>query len=258
MPFRSGEHHGGAGQGTLLWIGDRQSLTVRDAYSFCDANVSQLAYREDLESAMQRRATDVGVILLYRMNDSGRDRESFQRLCRQHPQATAALLLGPLCAGSRPSPADRFETPALYWHQWESKLPPLLLRCGLIRCQQPTPRSIAVVAQSYASASALLTIAGRGGIPSLWCRPDQLGALQNVDEIWWDDSATARTHWRCLLAHPNCQHRRHIWITNSVSPEQRQRAFDHGIEQVIVKPGDYTALLDRIPTTLVTQERSAA
>jgi hypothetical protein len=249
---------GRAGQGTLLWIGDRDAPPYRDAYRYCDLHATQLANRATIDAAIERPATDVQAIVFCRDNDSTRHVDAFQSLRRRHAAAEAALLLGPLCAGSRPSPSSLFDAAAMYWHEWESRLPALLQRCGLVMAESPAPRSIAVVSESYATASALLAIAGTDKTVAVWCRPDQLGTVRGIDEFWWDDSATRGTNWSDLLDHPACRSGRHLWICNSVTPQRKQAAVEAGISEVIAKPGDYSSLLDRVFPKADTRERTAA
>ena len=132
MPFRIGDHadspaagkagQGRAEQGTLLWIGSREPAVYRDAYAYCDCETTQVAYRSDLSSAIERPATDVKLIVLCCDNDSSERVTTFSELRRRHESADAVLLMGPLCAGSRPSPTTRFDAPGIYWHQWDSTL----------------------------------------------------------------------------------------------------------------------------------------
>jgi len=257
-PISERAEQGRAGQGTLLWIGDREATVYRDAYTYCDANVSQLAYRRTVGAAIERPATDLTTMILCRDNDSARDVDAFDALCRRHPTADAVLLVGPLCAGSRPAPSSRFGVPAIAWHQWRSKLTVRLDRCGLLRKHQAGPRSVAIIADRYDNASALLTIAESGGATAFWCRPQQLRTLRAIDEFWWDDSATLGKSWNRLLDRPGCRDARHVWISNCLMPQQKRAAVEAGIDEVIAKPGDYSRLLDRILPLAANRERTAA
>jgi hypothetical protein len=244
--------------GTLLWIGDRDSIPFRDAYDFCEACVSQLAYRSDLDAAIDRPASSVRTILCCRENDSTETIERFQRVCGLYRDAKAILLLGPLCAGARPSAGELFDAPAFHWHQWESFLPAYLRRCGWANRPVWRPQSIAIVAASHSNASALLTIASSGQASAVWCRPEQLGSLHHFDEIWWDDSATIGHSWADLLGRLSDPPPRSVWISNHVTPGEKKSALAAGIELVIVKPGDFSLLIGRVAAADSLQGRQAA
>ncbi len=244
--------------GRIAGRSDREAPVYRDAYRFCDAHATQLAYRNTIEAATARPATDVKAIVFCRDNDSARHVDAFQSLRRRHTAAAATLLLGPLCGGSRPSPASLFDAPAIDWHEWESRLPGLLQRCGVLIATPPAPRSVAIVAECSAMASALLVIAGAGETVAVCCRPDQIGGLRGIEEFWWDDSATHEKNWTRLLDHPACRSSRHLWISHPVSPQQKQAAVEAGVDQVILKPGDYSRLLDRNLPGAANRERTAA
>ena len=252
------DHEGAIEHGTLLWIGDRESSAYQDAYEFCESHVSQLAYRQDLKSALLRPATSVRTIVCCRDNDSAESIELFQMLCRLHADAKAILLLGPLCAGSRPSPGAVFDVPTISWNQWESFLPAYLRRCGW--ANQPTlrPQSIAVVASSYANASALLTIASSHRSTTVWCRPSQLSRLRNFDEVWWDDSATEGASWKDLMSRLVEPPLESVWISGNVTPNSKRAAIDAGVNLVIAKPGDFSLLIDRLAGAQANHRRRAA
>lgn len=258
MSMQFVDHGSGTESGTFLWVGDRDSDAFCDAYDFCESHVSQLAYRKDLTAALGRAASAVRTILYCRENDSSESLEQFQRLCRQHADAKAILLLGPLCAGSRPSPGELFVVPTIAWHEWESFLPAYLRRCGWANEPVERASSIAVVASSYANASALLTIASSGKASALWCRPDQLASLRRFDEIWWDDSATEGHSWDELQGHLRHEPRESVWISSNVTPRSKAAAIDAGVSLVIAKPGDFSLLIRRVAGEGGFQQRRAA
>lgn len=244
--------------GTLMWIGDRDSITFRDAYAFCDRHVSQLAYRENLQSAIERVATSVRTMIYCRDNDSAHSAEHFRQARELYTDAKSILLLGPLCAGARPSASDLFQVPSVIWHQWESVLPAYLRRCGWANRPASPPNSIAVVAASYTKASALLAIASSGGASTIWCRPNQVAVLRQFDEVWWDDSATASEDWSQLLGRHFDDATDHVWISGHLTPNSKQRAIESGMELVITKPGDLSLLINRVTGQRIHQDRHAA
>lgn len=256
------DHEDAIDHGTLLWIGDRDSAVFCDAYDFCDTHVAQLAYRPELSTAILRPATTVRTIVCCRDNDSSQAITDFQTICQQHAEARAFLLLGPLCAGSRPSPADLFDAPAVRWHEWESVLPGYLRRCGWANQPVDRPGSIAVVASSFANASALLTIAAAGQSSTVWCRPDQIATLGDFDEIWWDDSATRGRSWDDLFNRLQAPATANVWVSGDVTPRSKRIAIEAGVSLVIAKPGDYSLLIERVAGQGagpgVDQERRAA
>lgn len=258
LSMQLSDHDGAIGYGTLLWIGDRDSVVYCDAYDFCETQVSQLAYRPDLRAAIERPATAVRTILCCRDNDSAKSIDLFQTICRLHADAKAFLLLGPLCAGSRPSPSDLFDVPAIRWHEWQSLLPAYLRRCGWANQPAERPSSIAVIASSYSNASALLAIASSGQAPAVWCRPDQLATLCQFDEIWWDDSSTHGKTWDVLFSRLRTPATKNVWISNDVTPRSKRSAIDAGVNLVIAKPGDFSLLIDRVANQNADHERRAA
>lgn len=229
--------------GTLLWIGDRKCEAFRDAFEFCEAVSSQLAFRADVEEALARPAVAVRVIVWCRENDSRRDHPSFARLRSAYSDAVPLLLLGPLCAGQRPSPAARLDVQGCAWSEWESRLPSLLTRCGLRAAPQSERREVLIASRSRSNARALAELAAAAGHHGICCRPEAMKCSTGVDEIWWDDSATGRApDWRGLMRnnpHPNAKQ---AWITSFLTPLRRRRAIDNGVSIIIPKPGDLSPL----------------
>ncbi|KAA5545519.1 hypothetical protein FYK55_07705 [Roseiconus nitratireducens] len=246
------------GLGTLLWIGPRKGNRFRPAYDFCDSHAAQLAYRTDLDAAARRPAAGVNSIVLCLEHDSARLRRPFTQLRHKYPRAETALLMGPLCAGQRPHPSEVLGTPGIYWHEWETFLPSLLVRCGLIPRMRRAARGVLIVASRRANASALLAIAGSGTVPAMSCRPEQIRTVRNVQQVWWDDSATSRGGWEDRLRGSGHGDAEHVWIVGGVTPEQRAQALNAGVHQVIAKPGDFSPLLGRLRSLALEQRQSAA
>lgn len=246
------------GLGTLVWIGNRESQYFRDAYAFCESHTSQIAYRANLSEAIERPSTGVSTIICCRENDSIVDHAHYLQLCQKHSSAQALLLMGPLCAGQRPHPSERLQTPAIYWHEWETCLPSQLIRCGLERQSVRRSGSVAVIASSYANASALLTVADDSEVTSAWYRPNQLSTVCNVDQYWWDDSATQTGSWTSRLKRCRNHQAEHFWFAGLLTPTEKRRAVEAGVGLVIPKPGDLTPLYERTRLTLAIGTRRAA
>ncbi|MDM4016169.1 hypothetical protein [Roseiconus lacunae] len=243
--------------GTLLWIGDRSALPFRDAYDFCETSVSQLAYRRTLHDALVRPASDVHGILLCQPNDASDRGVQWEQICEQYPHAVRLLLLGPLVAGSRPSPTETFATEGIWWHGWQNRLPQRLRECGVIDSLSPKPRSLAIVSQDRMMAEALLAIASVGAMPAVICRPDALNSIQGIDEYWWDDSATCGKPLNGVVSSVPAR-TKHLLISHFVTPRLCEQAKTAGFERVIAKPGDYHALLRRVSQSGARVERHAA
>lgn len=244
--------------GTLLWIGNRNELAFRDAYQFSESEVSQLAYRADFDDASRRVATDVRMIICCLVNDAGVDLSLFRSIRASYSDADVFLLLGPLCAGARPSAPQRFDADGIAWHEWESRLPQFLRRCGAERSVDPSPRSIAVVSSSYSNASALLSIAASGGATTAWCRPAECGKLGRFDELWCDDSLPSHGNWDECMGRLRRHADRIVWISNFLTPDSKLAATSAGVDLVIARPGDYSRLIDRVTPQPMRRERQAA
>ena len=246
------------GLGTLLWIGSRKSTYFRDAYEFCDGSVAQLAYRTNTADALQRPAAGVNVVLLCCENDSTMQRSSFRQLCLKHAQAETILLLGPLCAGCRPHPSELFQTPAVYWHEWEAYLPAQLIRCGHAVSTTRLPSSIAVVSSSHANGTSLLAIASSSRSPAVLLRPEQVTHAENISQYWWDDSATQSGSWQDRISRCRSRTAEHIWITGMLSVKAKQQAQRAGVGLILSKPGNLTPLFSRIAGIQTQTHRHAA
>ncbi|OYP34056.1 hypothetical protein [Rhodopirellula sp. MGV] len=243
--------------GTLLWIGCRDRVAFRDAFEFCERNVSQIAYRESLEEAIERPASDVRAILSCHSNDSTRGQDSFRRLTQQHPIASIVLLLGPLCAGCRPSPVDAFGGTAVAWHAWKTTLPALLQHCGFLADRTEQPVSLVIVSRDIAMANSLLAIAETGAVAVAACAPESLSRVHHFDEYWWDDSAIDASSFRTITKNVP-RGARHVWVSSFVTPKLHAQAIASGFDQVITKPGDFRRLIQRIAVADQAFERNAA
>ncbi len=163
-----------------------------------------------------------------------------------YPAAETYLLVGPLVAGQRPSPRDVYKAPTIEWHAWETALPPKLADCGVLAARSRFPKSIVVVAELLSNRSALMSIAASGIPSAIACNVAQLSAIANVDEFWWDDSATRGRQWSDLIHRVGSPGASHIWISADVSPLSKRDAINAGVGLVISKPGDYSPLVDRV------------
>ena len=232
--------------GTLLWIGDRSLSIYSDAFQFCETGVAQIAFRQDLRSALERPALGVQLILWCVVNDSVADQSRFRKLKKLHSQANALLLLGPLCAGQRPHPSTIHSAPAIYWHEWEAWLPDQLIRCGFRPPDPKRPKFVAIVSSSAENAGALMQVASGAKIPSVWCLPDQLRRVSGVDQVWWDDSVVNSGNVASLRDRIVAGgHRRaeHIWLAGNLTPQMKRIALENGVSRVVGKPGQVSQLV---------------
>ncbi len=113
---------------------------------------------------------------------------------------------------------------------------------------------VVVVAAQYALAESLidslsLLFAGeRVDEPLIqWQRDLTRRSACGFGTVLWDDSvaraeSTRQWHDRCRLA-PRA---RHIWMTGIATPEQRRRAREQGVHQVLEKPGRLECLAESV------------
>ncbi|MEM6469276.1 MAG: hypothetical protein AAF802_06875 [Planctomycetota bacterium] len=234
------------GGGTLLWIGERDLEAFADAYDFCDAVVSQLAYRESMAEAIRRPASMVRTMLMCLEHDSPLHRAAFTNLCEQYAESKPLLLTGPLCAGARPSVEQQFGCKTIQWNEWRTQLPAYLRRCGWASQPEQRAHSIAIVASNADNARALFALAAVASVPVVWCRPERLGTVTGLAEYWWDDSATDPNTWETSLARVTNPDAKHVWIASGLTPIIRQQASSAGFDAVISKPNEFESLISRV------------
>ena len=86
--------------GTLLWIGERDAPDFCDAYRYCEASSSQIAFRPTLDDARCRPASDVQRIVVARLDRSQLSPEGIELVSLRHANVSWLALEGPLCGGA--------------------------------------------------------------------------------------------------------------------------------------------------------------
>ena len=238
--------------GTLLWIGGRGQREFHAAYEYCEARAAQIAYRPNLQSAIDRSARGVRLIVLCRQNDSSEAQHSMRKILRRHRTAQAVAIRGPLdiASGRRPywnpqAPllTEWTDLPTVEFHQWSLELPPMLRSCGWEEKPAEPASSIAVISADTMTQQTLLSVAALHRVPTAAFRSVEQARLDRFDQIWWDESATTGKPWEQLLAAlPSAQHR-HVWITSDQSLDRHQLAQAAGVDGIVIKPGSFSRLL---------------
>ncbi|MEO1529526.1 MAG: hypothetical protein AAFX06_29230 [Planctomycetota bacterium] len=229
--------------GTVLWIGDRRHESFRKAYEFCEAVSSQVAFRSSLDAAIARPAAVVRLIIWSCKSDSTVEHSRFRRLRSAYPDAEVVLLLGPLCFGQRPSPAERLRVTGVAWSDWEAFLPNRLRDCGFREPPDAPRGTVLIVTRRRENGDALAALLSSTRRPSVCSAPEAIGRVAMIEEVWWDDSATGREpDWPLLLQRYRAPKVRHCWVTSFLTPALRRKAANNGIATVVRKPGDLSAL----------------
>ncbi len=233
--------------GTFLWVGEREAPDFRDAYRYCEASCSQIAFRSTLEEAHDRPASDVQRIIVARVDRSQPSFEEIERVARRHANASWLALEGPLCGGAtRRSPIQSLNEHCCL-HQWHQHLPAWfacdvdLSNARIHNLNQNL--SLAIIASNPEVASALIDLAETCGCPSVWFRTPHSARMRNFDVVWWDDSvATEATSelWQQRLqpqrSHMFRNDSVHVWLTNSTCWSTIEHAYAGGVTRVLTKP----------------------
>ncbi len=108
---------------TLLWIGDRHSIDFRDAYQYCEDHASQIAWRADVASALDRGAHGVRWIVLAQTCRQPPALVTLQDLDAAYPGSSRLNLLGVLCEAITQTKLEGFDRGRHPWHRWNQLLP---------------------------------------------------------------------------------------------------------------------------------------
>lgn len=239
--------------GTLIWIGDRDTVEFQPAYGFCEENVPQMAVRRDLADAVARPACLVDRIVFARASRHPITAANVNALTELYPQASGLQLRGPLCEGDRHDHAWAGERCG--WHDWQQVLPGWLRGSTVTATSDgdQSATSVAVVAASLASADPLMDVIVGEGATAIWCpRPDAI-RVRGVHAVWWDDSiagpATA-SEWRQRLAcsGANLQRCKHVWLVNGPRRAASLAACQGGVSLVLGKPFRLGCLAEALAT----------
>lgn len=251
----------GTNSGTLMWIGDRSTAEFRAAYSFCESNAAQLAYRTDLHHALCRPASSVRCILVAQATRAAYNASQLDELSAKYTDALWINLQSSLCEGARTPAHFLFDGNQHYWHRWNQVLPNWLAPCGA----QPIPRdrpshSVAIVASNRSAGDALMELAESAGVTTVWCGDGNITGVKNVDAVWWDDSVAKPTSsriWsqRIEAFQSTSRQTQHAWIANSPRLHQTKAATEGGVDFVVSKPYRIEVLLESLESK--SQNRNA-
>ncbi|TWU55145.1 hypothetical protein [Rubripirellula reticaptiva] len=233
---------------TLLWIGDRHSLDFANAYEFCESQSPQLAYRNNIQSALQRPAHDVGVIVLAQSQRQSPPDHLLRQLDAAHPNSSRLNLLGVLCEAITRSPLHGFDGVREPWHRWKEVLPELV---GKGRDETAVAHSVLIVSSSIATAESLIDLACSADATAVWSRTPDAKGVRNIDAVWWDDSVAVPTSahsWarRTLMIPSGNRTAKQAWLVNSPRPQDLSNAKSGGIDLVLSKPHRIEPLLQML------------
>ena len=232
---------------TVLWVGPRQHAEFCDALGQCESRAAQIALRSSIDNALRRPATDVDLIVVAKNDRSPESNDQITQLCKLVDCQNVILLCGSLM---RPYKANSVLQP-LSWHQWNQRFP-----ANSSSNIGPKNPSVAIVSSNYATADALMGIACDGGATAVWLRRYPTSTARNLDVVWWDDSVALTNSWeKRIRSFQRTDHRsvRHVWITGGIQFHERESAIASGVDLVISKPFNITALESSLNLSLPTE-----
>ncbi|TWU47450.1 hypothetical protein Poly51_52500 [Rubripirellula tenax] len=246
-----------SGPGTVLWIGERQAIDFQAAYQFCENRSSQLAWRADMPSAIERPAQNVSLTVFAQHTRQPPATELLEQLLAIYPDSTRVNLLGVLCEAITRTPMIGFDGSRHPWHRWNQVLTDLLDKSN-----DPSDiRSVLIMSADVSAAQTLLDLADEGGATAVWSRTMDPPGIRNVDAVWWDDSiagpATAQ-RWADRAAKVSSAkgHLKQAWLVNSPRPRDLKHAQQGGVDMVLSKPHRIEPLLRMIEASAATRFRS--
>ena len=237
--------------GTLLWIGDRSLPEFRDAYEVGESLASQVAYRADLLSSLDRPASDVGLIVHASNTRDDLDIGLWKQMECHYTEASRLRLRGPLNAGLRSAKELNFEGT----HDWHEASEAVRSRFAIASDTVSTdPPVVAVIAARYSIAEPLLDLAARCGAVSIWRREPGCVDVRGVNVVWWDDSfagPTDKLGWRERMASMGGSTMQHAWLTQRPHWLQTEQAKQAGVDLVLGKPYAVDPLIEMLSTEAV-------
>ena len=235
--------------GTLLWIGPRNGDEFAAPYRFCETTASQIAWRDNIDAALHRPASDVRCVVIAQDNRASVYEAVLHSLAELYPDAARLNLLGSLCEGVCRYPVAFFGSDRHYWHRWNQILPEFVRSCGVVKEQPSRANSVMILAARFTDAETLLDLAESTGAMAVWSRSMNALRVRNVDAVWWDDSvapaATAET-WADRIRSVGSPSTRHAWIASGVRSDQWNAAVAGGVETVVSKPYRIDPLVDML------------
>jgi hypothetical protein len=241
---------------TLLWIGSRVGTTFETAYQYAESIACQLAYRTNINEALERQASNVTHVILSQIDRTPINPAKLQQLNERYPDASKLALQGSLCSGATIRDKVAGLPRHLSFDQWNLWLPIFLGATGSTqdrtcseRFADHTPTvALAVVSLDTEATDTLLDVAEMVGVTAIGLSSFTHPRVRKLDVVWWDDSVASPTdslswHQRLRAFGLRNPMPRHVWLTNRVALSAFQTATDAGVSTILVKPYPVDALV---------------
>ncbi len=191
------------------------------------------------------------------------DAAAVEALHRSEPHARLVLLLGSWCEGEVRSGSVIAGVKRIYWHQWRGLLPLALGRTPEGEERQPLPRTaseadwleatlsdtapqgknllVAVCTARAATFDWLADALTRGGFHATWQRPDRPMQIGDAQVIVWDGWPSDS-----LRSDDNLARIGQVLLLDFPRPEDRQRALELGVTELVSRPCQLITLWDAV------------
>ncbi|WP_168563951.1 response regulator [Crateriforma spongiae] len=254
--------------GTLLWIGPRRRVEVQRLSTVAEHVCPQVAYRSDLQDAVDRPAASVRLVMIVKSKSGEMDAATLSTIADAYPSAQRWIVNTSLCQ-TVPSARRDPNTVPMSWRiaadrlqeHWTSQTPETSALAADDATNDtgigPNRRAaVLVLADCLTTADHWMDLVAADGHSVCWANNVESTSVRNIDLCLWDDSLAAPTDvatWRTRIRQASRCTRstaRHGWMTAMASPQQIQAASDAGIDTVIAKPGPVAAV-QRLLRTMV-------
>lgn len=238
-----------ANVGTLLWIGPRDGDEFSPPHRFCETTASQIAWRVNVDAALNRPASDVHCIVIAQDNRAPISDAALDAIAKLYPASARLNLLGSMCEGVCRYPVAFFGGDRHYWHRWNQILPDFVRSCGVVEEMDRRATSVLILASRFTDAETLLDLAESTGATAVWSRSADTVRVRNVDAVWWDESvapATTADVWTMRVGAIGNNATRHAWIASGIRADQWTAAIGGGVETVVSKPYRIDPLVDML------------
>ncbi|TWT70143.1 hypothetical protein [Crateriforma conspicua] len=246
--------------GTLLWIGPRRRVEVQRLSTVAEHVCPQVAYRSDLQDAVDRPAASVRLVMIVKSKSGEMDAATLSTIADVYPSAQRWIVNTSLCQtvpSARRDPntvpmswriaADRLQE---YWTSPATEANPMVAKAAkdTIGTGLNRPAAVLVLADRLATADHWMDLVAADGHSVCWANNVESTSVRNIDLCLWDDSLAAPTDvatWRTRIRQAGRCTRssaRHAWMTVLATPQQIQSARDAGVDTVIAKPGPVAAV----------------